>query len=88
MGLRRRNGELWLDFELRTIRLARLIVWCHKIPRGDIALDLHWSYSGHRARQEQGVSVTSSFTWCRTLPWWLGEQARMKGPVARDTIER
>ena len=67
LGCNRRANELWLDYELRTIRLSRLMVWRHLGRRcGDFALQLHWTYIGHRIRQ-RGV-VLAHF---RGLDWWL-----------------
>ena len=80
MGLKRRSQEAWIEFELRTIRLSRLMVWRHLKKRwGDVALELHWGYTGHRARQPRGGSVTSNLTWHRTLSWWTLEQSRTGG---------
>ena len=79
MGIKRRSGELWVQYEQRSLRLARLMIWKHRGLRwGDIALQMYWRYSGHRARQDDG-SVTAELTHFRTLQWWSREQQRSGG---------
>ena len=78
MGVKRGRDELWVQYEQRSLRLARLMIWKHRGLRwGDIALQMFWRYSGHRARQEEG-SVTAELTHFRTLQWWSREQ-RLSG---------
>ena len=74
MNIKCRRDELWVQYEQRSLRLARLMIWKHRGQRwGDIALQMFWRYTGHRARQEAG-SVTAGLTNFRTLPWWSRQQ--------------
>ena len=80
LGCKRRANELWLDYELRTIRLSRLMVWRHLGRRwGDFALQLYWTYTGHRVRQCGVVSVASRLSNFRGLDWWLHQQSLLSG---------
>ena len=52
MGIRRGSGELWLDWEQRSMRLARAEIWRFAGQRwGEDFVTAYWTYAGHRVRE-------------------------------------
>ena len=79
MGSKRRSGELWIDFEQRSLRSARLMIFQHAGERwGDEFVKAYWTYTGHRVREgvKQGSSAAGRLSWHRGLDWWRQEQER------------
>ena len=51
MGINRGEGETWLDYEARSIRAARAMVYRLNQRRwGDKHLAAYWAFTGHRVR--------------------------------------
>ena len=79
--LRRRPLEAWVDFRIRTRRLARAWAYHSKLERwSTLHLRLTWRYAGHRARGYYYSSPTASsvLTFFRTPSWWE-EQQQLQG---------
>ena len=53
MRIRRGSGELWLEWEQRSMRLARAEIWRFAGQRwGEDFVTAYWTYAGHRVREE------------------------------------
>ena len=77
MGIKRGRDELWLDWEKRTMRLARVEIWRFAGQRwGDEFAKAFWTYTGHRVREglKNNGSVVGILTNFRDLQWWRREQ--------------
>ena len=84
LGIRRGKGELWVDFEARSLRMARAKIYeVSKLRWGDRHLQCFWRYTGHVVREGQrdGSSVAGLLAHFRTLPWWNEQQG--EGGVRR-----
>ena len=82
MGLRRGCGELWLEWEKRTMRLARVQIWRAAGQRwGEDFLKAFWTYTGHRVREglRENGSVAGVLSNFRDLQWWRREQEATSG---------
>ena len=82
MGIRRGNGELWLDWEQRSMRLARAEIWRFAGQRwGEDFVAAYWTYVGHRVREglKHDGSVAGALTNFRGLRWWRREQDSING---------
>ena len=82
MNIGRRSDELWIDYEARTLRLARLMIHKHDGKRwGDKHVEAYWEFTGHRVRgvEREFPSAAHKLSWFRGLPWWQEEQKRDKG---------
>ena len=82
MKIGRQEKELWVDFEARSLRLARAMVFKHDGKRwGDRHVEAHWEFVGHRSRgnEREWPSAANKLTWYRGLPWWQQEQQRQAG---------
>ena len=81
-NLKRRSGELWVDAEVRTLRIARALV--HKLEGarwGDRHLAAYWDFVGHRVREgsrscPSAAGILSHF---RGLGWWQNQQGLLGG---------
>ena len=82
MGVKRKAGELWVEYESRSLRIARAKVFqmC-KTRWGDKHLSAFWKYTGHLARegQQQEASVAGKLAHFRTLSWWEIQQRGQRG---------
>ena len=82
MGLRRGKDELWVDYESRSLRLARAKVYqIEKIRWGDKHVLAFWRYTGHliRESQKESPSVSGSMANFRDLVWWNQQQGQQGG---------
>ena len=82
LGLRRGKGERWLDFETRSLRIARAKVFqMAKIRWGDKHLAAFWQYTGHLVRggQQPQASVAGVLSTYRDLMWWNHQQDLRQG---------
>ena len=82
MGIRRGAGELWLDWEMRSMRLARVEIWRFAGQRwGEDFVKAYWTYAGHRVREgmKPNGSVAGILTHFRGLRWWKREQESTHG---------
>ena len=74
MQLGRRPGESWKDWNVRTLRAARLAIHRAGPPRwSTFALERMWDMYGHMARAEQGGRAMLSW---KNLQWWRREQSK------------
>ena len=74
MRLGRKKEELWVDYEARTLRLARAMIFKHDgAPWGDKHVEAYWEFLGHRVRGV-GREFPSAASWYRGLPWWQEQQ--------------
>ena len=88
MGFKRRPGEFWIDFEQRSLRAARAMIFHHVGERwGDEFVKAYWTYTGHRVREgvKPNASVVGKLSWRRGLEWWRQQQERDGGSAIPDT---
>ena len=82
LGLRKRDGEQWVDFRRRGMRMARQLV-CRALPArwSSQWLSRWWGFQGHVARGLDRAAPLSSSYLChfRTLEWWTEQQATSTG---------
>ncbi|CAE7547148.1 unnamed protein product [Symbiodinium natans] len=77
LGAKRRPNELWVDWNQRTLRGARAIMWKMGVERwSGHVLKRIWGLWGHVARQP---GLTRSMLEWRGQKWWKAEQARPLG---------
>ena len=77
MGIKRGRSELWVDFEQRSLRAARAMIYRHMGMRwGDEFLKAYWSYTGHRIREglKESASTTGILSMYRGIERWRREQ--------------
>ena len=82
MGIKRGRDELWLDWEKRSMRLARGEIWRFAGQRwGEACAKAFWTYTGHRVRESarQACSVAGVLSRFRGLRWWRQEQESVLG---------
>ena len=82
MGLKRGKDELWVDFETRSLRMARAKVYqIEKIRWGDKHVLAFWRYTGHLVResQKERPSVPGTMAKFRDLVWWNRQQGQQQG---------
>ena len=70
MRRRRRPAELWLQWHVRTRRLAgRFLAECQILPLSILSLKRKLSWAGHLARLPHNRLVYKIWIW-RNLAWW------------------
>ena len=82
MNIGRQANELWIDFEARSLRLARMMIHKHDGKRwGDRHVEAYWDFAGHRVRgiEREFPSAAHKLSWYRGLPWWQEEQKKDSG---------
>ena len=82
MRLGRKPDELWVDYEARTLRLARAMIFKHDGKRwGDKHVEAYWEFLGHRVRgiERDSPSAASLLSWYRGLPRWQEQQQLNSG---------
>ena len=82
MKLARKADELWVDYEARSLRLARAMIFKHDGMRwGDRHVQAYWEFLGHRTRgiEREYPSAANKLAWYRGLPWWQEEQRKQAG---------
>ena len=82
MGIKRGRDELWLDWEQRSMRLARVQIWQFAGQRwGEACATAYWTYTGHRIREgaKPACSVAGVLSGYRGLGWWRREQESTLG---------
>ena len=82
MRIRRKADELWVDYEARSLRLARAMIFKHDGKRwGDRHVEAYWDFLGHRSRgvEREFPSAANKLTWYRGLPWWQEQQQKGSG---------
>ena len=82
LGIRRGSSELWVDFEQRSKRMARMMIHKHAGLRwGDEFVKAYWAYTGHRVREgvRDKASVAGKLSMFRGLERWRREQKRNEG---------
>ena len=82
MRIGRQADELWVDYEARSLRLARMMIHKHDGMRwGDKHVEAYWDFTGHRVRgcEREFRSAAHKLSWYRGLQWWQEEQRRDKG---------
>ena len=77
MKLTRKTDELWVDYEARTLRLARAMV--HKVDGvrwGDVHAEAYWDFLGHRTRNglRDDASTAGLLSHYRGIQWWQTQQ--------------
>ena len=77
MKLARGNDELWIDYEARTLRLARAMI--HKVDGkrwGDVHAEAYWDFLGHRTRNgvREDASAAGLPSHYRGIQWWQTQQ--------------
>ena len=82
MQIARGKDELWIDYEARSLRLARAIV--HKTDGkrwGDVHAEAYWDFLGHRARNgvRENSSAAGLLSHFRGLQWWQAQQTSSSG---------
>ena len=80
--MKRGQGEGWLEFEMRSLRLARAKVFqMMKVRWGDKHLSAFWQYTGHLVResQQERASVAGAISAFRDLVWWNQQQDLQAG---------
>ena len=82
LGISRGAQELWIDYESRSLRMARAVV--HRMGQqrwGDRHLLAFWSFTGHRVRAglREDCSAAGSLSHFRTLGWWQQQQNKGGG---------
>ena len=78
VGLGKRAGETWVDWNQRGLRDARAKVHHHQVQRWSThALRRIWGLWGHVARQHE--SCTKEILLWRGQKWWKAEQANPRG---------
>ena len=98
MGIKRGAGERWIDYEARSLRLARAKVFqMSKLRWGDKHLSAFWRYTGHLVRegQQRSPSVAGILVGFRDLVWWTrqgnlsqGVRRRRHFPFLMNTERR
>ena len=82
MRLYKGGHESWVEFRMRSYRLARYMIQQHmRVRWGTLWLQRCWDYAGHRARgcnrvPLPGTAILDSY---RTLTWWEREQGTATG---------
>ena len=81
-NLKRLAGELWVDAEARTLRIARALV--HRLEGkrwGDAHLEAYWDFLGHRTREgvRDSASTAGILSHFRGLEWWRQQQNLLGG---------
>ena len=77
MQCKRQATETWVDWNQRSLRGARALVWKMGVQRwSSHALTRIWGLWGHVARQE---GLTKKVLLWRGLHWWRQEQANPRG---------
>ena len=82
MGIKRGAGERWVDFEARSLRIARAKVFQMSGVRwGDKHLSAFWRYTGHLVRdgQQSNASVAGILAGFRDLVWWTRQGSLSHG---------
>ena len=82
MKIGRQPNELWIDYEARSLRLARMMIHKHDGKRwGDKHVEAYWDFTGHRVRgiERDFPSAAHKLSWYRGLDWWQEEQKRESG---------
>ena len=82
MGLKRAEGELGVDFEVRSLRAARVMVANLGERRwGDVFLAAYWEFTGHRVRagHREVPTEAGKLSAHRGLDWWEREQRLSQG---------
>ena len=72
MGIRR-GDEYWVDYESRSLRIARAMLYRMEQTRwGDKHLAAFWAFAGHRVRNgnREGCSSAGHLSHFRGLGWW------------------
>ena len=82
MGIKRAAEELWIDYEARSLRIARAKV--HQLQQtrwGDKRLTAFWQYTGHLVREghKERPSVAGVLANFRPLTWWEQQQQGSEG---------
>ena len=82
MGVKRGPQELWVDFEARSLRAARVMV--HRVDAqrwGDVHVDAYWDFLGHRTREgvRECPSISGLLSRYRGLDWWQEQQTLSGG---------
>ena len=77
MRLARGKEEWWIDYEARTLRLARAMV--HKMDGkrwGDVRTEAYWDFLGHRTRNgaRENPSPAGLLSHFRGIQWWQEQQ--------------
>ena len=76
-NLKRQTGELWVEAEARTLRVARALVHKHEGMRwSDRRLGAYWDFLGHRVREgcREFASAAGILSHYRGLGWWQHQQ--------------
>ena len=82
MGIKRGAGERWIDFEARSLRIARAKIFqMSKTRWGDKHLSAFWRYTGHLVRESQqhSSSVAGILSGFRDLVWWTRQRELLRG---------
>ena len=75
MQVGRKPGESWVEWNTRSLRLARIILVKYKIPRWSTRiLEATWNLWGHVGRAED-PTTRNLVTW-RGMAWWEQEKAK------------
>ena len=80
--IKRRPGELFVDFKARSLRTARYLLQQSGFERwSTMHLRLAWRYAGHRSRGIllQTPGAAACLTHFRTPEWWLAQQSIVTG---------
>ena len=68
MRVGRRKDELWIDYEARSLRVARAMIYKRDEKRwGDKRAEAYWEFLGHRTRgiEREFPSAANKLTWYR-----------------------
>ena len=75
MQVARKPGESWVEWNTRSLRLARIVLVKYKIPRWSTRiLEATWNLWGHVGRAEDPTTRNLA-TW-RGMAWWEQEKAK------------
>ena len=81
LKLGRHAGEPWLDFEIRTRKLAKQVLREQSLDLWGLCyLRRLWTYAGHMARGDVRTNVASNILYTLDLQWWREERHRVRHP--------